>query len=269
MKKQSLSIRYRQITAPLRRLPDFIIIGAQKGGTSSLFSYLSQHPQLSLPDIKEIHFFDNHYKEGINWYRSHFPLKLINYNKKTGEASPYYLFHPHIAQRVYSHCPKAKLIVIIRNPVDRAYSHYMMQNRRKFDPLPTFEEAIAAEHKRLSEETKKLLNDPYYNSINHQRLSYLSRGMYYTQLTRWLKYFPLNQFLFIKSEDFFNDPFKELLRVYEFLGIRRKKSVNLTPQNTNDYPPMNKKTRSFLNTYFAEENKKLSEILGSNFLWKE
>jgi hypothetical protein len=268
MKRQSISDWYRQKTARFRCLPDFIIIGAQKGGTSSLLYYLSQHPQLSIHDINEIHFFDIQYLRGINWYRSLFPLKIMN--KKTGEASPYYLFHPHVAQRVYTHCPKVKLIVMLRNPVYRAYSNYMMQKQNgRFDPLHTFEEAIEIEEDKLSEEANKLLNNPLYHSIIHQRFSYLARGMYYTQLTKWLKYFPLNQFLFIKSEDFFNDPFQELLRVYQFLGIKIQKSVNLTPQNTNNYLPMNEKTRSCLYTYFAEENKKLSEILGSDFLWEE
>jgi len=269
MDHKDINLRYRLLTAQFRSLPDFIIIGAQKCGTSSLFSYLKQHPELHLSVIKEIHFFDNQYSKGINWYRSHFPLKRLVKKIKSGEASPYYLFHPLVAKRVYYHCPLVKLIVMLRNPTDRAYSHYMMQNKRKVDPVPTFEEAIEIENERLTNEIDKINNDPDYISFNHQKFSYLNRGMYYQQLSEWLKYFNLDQFLFIKSEEFFQNPSNELLKVYDFLGIRKKLPVSFDPENINYYPPMNKKTRSFLNTYFAEENKKLSQILGDKFLWEK
>jgi len=260
--------KFKRLSAPLRPFPYFIIIGAQKGGTSSLFSYLKQHSQLQLPDKKEIHFFDNDYQKGTNWYKSHFPMNIFG-NKKTGEATPYYLFHPLAPQRIFQHCPKVKLIVMLRNPVDRAYSHYMMQKKRKIDLLPTFEEAIDAEASRLRVETQRLGDEPLYKSVYHQRLSYLQRGNYYTQLMRWFNYFQKNQFLFIKSEDFFDDPLKELQRVYAFLNVRNEKPSNLKPQNTNDYKPMKSKTRHMLNEHFAFENKKLVELLGNDFLWKD
>lgn len=181
MKRSSLKDKYKLITAPLRLLPNFIIIGAQKGGTSSMFSYLKQHPQLQLPDIKEIHFFDNNYQKGSTWYKSHFPLIIVK-NKLTGEASPYYLFHPHVPQRVIQLCPKVKLIVMLRNPADRAYSHYMMQNKRKIDPLPTFEEAIDAEESRLRDETLRLGNEKPsnlkpQNTNDYQSMKSKTRGM--------------------------------------------------------------------------------------------
>ncbi|PJB55098.1 MAG: sulfotransferase [Bacteroidetes bacterium CG_4_9_14_3_um_filter_41_19] len=267
MKMQRLNNKYRELTAKYRRLPDFIIIGTQKGGTSSLFSYLRQHSQLKLSGVKEIHFFDSNYLKGTNWYKSHFPLKWVNFNKKTGEASPYYLFHPHVAKRVYDQCPKAKLIVMLRNPADRAYSHYMMQNKRKLDPLPTFEESIKAEDVRLIEETQKLLNNPGYKSFNHQKFSYLARGKYYSQIKKWLEYYPIEQFLFIKSEDFFCNPLKQLLKVQEFLEIRPEMPIDLSPMNTNNYIPISSTTKTFLNSYYADENRKLSELLGPDFSW--
>jgi len=266
--KQTINNQFRVITSSLRRLPDFIIIGAQKGGTSSMFSYLEQHPQLKLSIKKEIHFFDCNYLNSLNWYRSHFPLKWIHSNKKTGEASPYYLFHPLAAQRVFQHCPEVKIIVLLRNPVDRAYSHYMMQSKRKVDPLPTFEEAIAAEKDRLNGELEKIISNPGYVSYNHQRLSYLSRGMYYQQLTEWFKYFPIDQFLIIKSESFFENPQDELLKVYKFLDINSRFPLDLSPDNTNTYSPMLEETRISLNKYFKDENNKLSELLGGDFQWE-
>lgn len=114
--KQTIDNQFRVITSSFRRLPDFIIIGAQKGGTSSLFSFLGQHPQIKLSIQKVIHFFDCHYLEGVNWYKRHFPLKGIHYTKKTGEASPYYLFHPLAAQRVFQHWPGSKDYCIVKKP---------------------------------------------------------------------------------------------------------------------------------------------------------
>ncbi|NOR87088.1 MAG: sulfotransferase [Bacteroidales bacterium] len=250
----------------LHQVPHFIIIGAQKGGTSSLFHYLSQHPQLNLPKKKELHFFDLNYKKGIDWYKSQFP-QLSSDSFKTGEASPYYLFHPHVPQRIYKDFPNTKIIIMLRNPIDRAYSQYMMQKKRKFDSLPSFDEAIAAEPSRLKNETLKLLKIPYYKSINHQRLSYLARGMYYSQIKRWLKYFPINQFLFIKSEAFFSNSGKELQKVNDFLEIGTQIPRDLQIINKNNYPPINEKTKVFLTNYFAKENKKLADLLGQEFIW--
>ena len=244
--------------------PDFIIIGTQKGGTSSLYSYLGQHSQVELPTQKEIHFFDLKYIKGIEWYKDQFPS--IDNNKVTGEASPYYIFHPFVAKRVYNHLPKIKLIVMLRNPIDRAYSNYMMQIDKKIEPL-TFELAIEEEDKRLEGEIEKMLSTPNYNSFNLQKYSYIKRGEYYSQIKNWLKYFNLEQFHFIKSEDFFNDPTKELFEVHDFLDIKQEKPISLKPVNTNEYQQMNPKTRKNLSLYFAEESQKLSQLIGNNFNW--
>jgi hypothetical protein len=264
-----LIYRWRITTATLRRLPDFIIIGAQKGGTSSLFSYLNQHPELTLSFVKEVHFFDVNYSHGIKWYKSHFPFKFIHPNFKTGEASPYYLFHPLAAQRVYRHCPFVKIIVLLRNPVDRAYSHYIMQHKKQIEPLPTFEEAIQTEDERLSGEIEKIRNDPQYFSFNHQHYSYLMRGLYFQQISEWLKIFPYNRFLFLRSEDFFNNTQNELQKVYNFLEIPLFIPPDLNPENTNSYPPMEENTRRILEQYYADENKKLACLLGNQFLWEK
>ncbi|MEA3445693.1 MAG: sulfotransferase domain-containing protein, partial [Bacteroidota bacterium] len=197
----------------MHSLPDFIIIGAQKCGTTSLFAYLKQHSEIDLPEEKEIHYFDNKYDKGIEWYKSQFP---DNSGKISGEATPYYLFHPHVKERIFKHCPNTKLIVMLRNSTDRAYSHFVMEKNRNNEPLLTFEDAIVAEPIRLEKEQNKINNDPKYCSKIHQRFSYLSRGKYYSQITEWLKYFPLERFLFIKSERFFMNPEKELHRVFYF-----------------------------------------------------
>lgn len=247
------------------QLPYFIIIGAQKGGTSSLFYYLKQHSQLNLPNVKEIHFFDLNFNKGIDWYKQQFPQTSLSV-KKTGEASPYYLFHPHVPERVFKCCPSVKLIVMLRNPIDRAYSHYMMQ-RKKWIEYLTFEKAFKSESKWIAKETMKLLENPAYQSKIHQKRSYFERGKYYTQIKKWLNYFPANQFLFVKSESFFDEPLQELSKVYSFLNIRYEHPENLSPQNVNEYKAMSPKMRSLLSVYYKQDIEKLSELLGDKYSW--
>ncbi len=151
-----LNYKLRNITSRLRVVPDFPIVGAMKSGTSSLYLYTTQHPHV-LPALKvEVHYFDINFNRGNKWYRSHFPTifykfisRLIKRHKMiTGEASPYYLFFPHSAQRIYTTFPNLKIIIILRNPVDRAYSHYFHSTRGGFESL-SFEEAVKKESERL------------------------------------------------------------------------------------------------------------------------
>ncbi len=265
----ALPKKWQTLTAPFRRLPDFIIIGVQKGGTSSLFSYLGQHPQMILPGVKELHFFDNNFSQGINWYREHFPCKYIHPGSKTGEATPYYFRHPHAPRRVSEVCPEAKLIVLLRNPADRAYSHYQMQVKNKVFELQGFEDAIAREKDMLKGEFEKMVKDTAYYSFNHQKFSYLARGLYAEQVRQWLVFFRPEQFLFLRSEDFFRDPGSELLRVHEFLGITPQLPSDLRPVNTNTYEPIKMSTRVALNAFFEQDMNELAGMLGDKFLWKD
>ena len=139
-------------------LPDFFIIGAKKCGTTFLYHLLGQHPHVEAAKKKEIHYFDHHFSKGNDWYRSHFPPPTWKEGRRsiTGESSPYYLFHPHAARRMAGVVPRARLIVLLRNPVDRAYSHYHQEAGRGHEPL-TFEEAIEAEEARLRGERDRML----------------------------------------------------------------------------------------------------------------
>src|SRR5437016_5579333 len=163
--------------------PHFIIIGAQRCGTTSLFEYLARHPSFSLPSQKELHFFDYQYHNGADWYRKQFPLLLGGVI--TGEASPYYLLHPHVPRRIRDWNPDVKLIVLLRNPVDRAYSHYYHEVRLEAEPLD-FEAALDVEAERMEGQVERMRADPYYYSYNHQHFSYVSRGIYIHQLESWM-----------------------------------------------------------------------------------
>jgi hypothetical protein len=247
--------------------PDFLIIGAQKCGTSSLFHYLSQHPDLNLPSEKEIQFFTLEYKKGWNWYRNQFPRKSLFSQKLTGEASPYYLFHPLVPERVAKHLPKIKLIVMLRDPVDRAYSHFWHEKKYKTESLDSFEEAISKEPERINLDEQKLINNEIIQSQSFRSYSYLDRGMYYKQISRWLRFYKLGQMHFIKSEDFFENPEAELTELYRFLEIRQIMPVNMTPQNTNIYPKLEAEIRERVAFNFEEDSKKLYELLGDKFVW--
>lgn len=248
-----LKYYYRRLTSPLRRLPDFIIIGAQKSGTSSLYYYLSQHPSLTLSVTKEVHYYNYYRRQGKNlsWYKSFFPLKIKSVNKKTGEASPYYLFDEGAAEQIKRDIPNVKLIALLRNPIDRAYSAYNMNVTRGNRQIPrTFEQAIANQN--LSMEASEV---------------YLLRGNYAEHIKKWLKHFRREQFLFIKSEEFFNDPRSTLQKVYNFLEIDENYPDNLSAQEIGAYSELSTQTRARLENYYARPNRELAELLGDEFQW--
>jgi hypothetical protein len=270
IKKKMIKVNFNQnyLTAPFRKLPDFIIIGAQKSGTTALYTYLSGHPCLKLSSIKEVHYFDLNYSKGLNWYKSHFPDKLFNNKFLTGEATPYYFFHPLAPGRIKKHLPAVKFILLLRDPVDRAYSHYLMQKRKDMEPCSTFEEAIEAEPDRTNAESLRVSDDPSYYSFNHQHLTYLERGKYYSQLSHWLNYFRLEQFLIINSEDFYFKPIDELEKVYSFLEVDTIFPKAIVPQVPENFTPMNPETRAYLRDFYKEDTFKLFGLLGREFNWQ-
>lgn len=262
-------------TARFRLLPSFIIIGTQKGGTSSLYEYLTQHPWILPARKKEIHFFDTaDFAWGIDWYRAHFQLGLpknlteraARRNVLTGEASPYYLPYPHSAQRIAKMLPDVGLIVMLRDPVDRALSHYYHQVRKGREQL-SFEAAIEAEMERLCGEYDRMLQDETYYSYPYWAYSYLARGIYVDQLKHWLKVFPREQFLFIKSEDFFADPSSSFKRTLRFLGIPEIDLADYKKQNAGTYSGMSQEVRRKLREYFRPYNERLYDLLGIDFAW--
>lgn len=254
-------------TGKRSRLPDFLIIGVQRGGTTSLYDYLTRHRRIAKAARKEVHFFDLNYSEGTGWYRSHFPWWAgFRRGVITGEASPYYIFHPAVPQRVEETCPDVKLIVVFRDPVDRAFSHYQLARRRGWESL-TFEEAIRTEHERLEGEATKLL-DPSYQSFEYQNLSYVARGLYADQVENWTRYFSLERFLFLRSEDLYEDPGSVLGSTLAFLG--------LDPIDLESYPQRNRgsyeervpdDSRAYLIELYHPHNLRLYEMIGRDMGW--
>ncbi|HLO49759.1 MAG TPA: sulfotransferase domain-containing protein [Kamptonema sp.] len=251
----------------LAKPPDFIIIGVQKGGTTSLYNYLIQHPQIAAAAQKEVHFFDLNFEKGIEWYSSQFPDIAENKHLLAGEASPYYIFHPRVPQRIYDLFPQVKLIVLLRNPVDRAISHYHYYVKIQYEHL-SLEDAIAAEPSRLQGEIEKLLASETYYSYNHQHHTYLSRGIYADQLPAWMTLFPKEQILILKSEDLYAKPAATFNTTLEFLNLPPHQLDNYGKHNSGEYPPVSKEIYQQLVEYFRPHNQRLTEYLGRDFGWE-
>jgi hypothetical protein len=250
-------------------LPDFLIIGAQKSGTNSLYDLLSEHPGVERAITKELNYFNLHFEKGIEWYRSQLPLPRRNEEHKpiTGEATPDYLFYPEAAKRAAQVVPQARLIVLLRNPVDRAYSHYHHQIRKGRETL-SFEEAIEAEQARLRGEMDKMPKNEHYNGFNYRHFSYLSRGIYVDQLLRWSEFFSKDQMLVLKSEDFFERAPETLKLVLDFLHLSDWQPETWEIRNKGYYEQeMNPATRRRLEEYFEPHNRRLYEYLGVDFGW--
>jgi hypothetical protein len=263
----------RLLTRRSRALPTFLIIGAQKAGTTALFLYLSGHPSVRPPIEKEIGYFSTLYGNGLSWYRAHFPLRPRTWFDQargipfaTGEATPYYLFHPRTPRRVAACLPDAKLIVLLRNPVDRAYSHHQHRLRLGIEHLP-FEEALAAEEGRIAGERERMLRDDGYESRAFNEFSYKARGRYAEQLAEWLKHFRREQLLVLVSERLFDDPERHFARVLEFLELPQWRPDNFRPWNEGYYEPMEPLVRRSLVDYFRPHNERLRDEFGVETDW--
>lgn len=252
-------------------LPDFIIIGAQKSGTTSLFSYLSQHPQILPSFKKEVHFFDgglnpevDSYQNGINWYRLRFPKKKKS--QKVFEASPFYIFNPLVPKRIFDHIPKVKIIAILRNPTERAISQYFHSQSGKNESL-SISDAFEEEENRLR--IAKESGD--YKIKAYREHSYKNRGLYKEQLERFFKYFPKQQILVLNFDELINQPEAELEKTFEFVGVEKKfKVTNLKAKNiSSNRKEVRPDIYDYLNKYFHNHNMELYDLLGKNFGWEE
>ena len=269
-----LQNKFRIITSHLREPPDFVIIGAQKAGTTSLYNFIIRHPTIAPASRKEIDYFSMRYYLGELWYRSNFPTNLSRrrFYKKTGqkllsgEASPSYLFYPRVSSRMREDLPDAKLIVILRNPVDRAYSHYQHTLRQNNETL-SFEKAIELEEKRCVGEREQMIKDPDFVSNDYRRYSYLSIGVYADHLENWFKHYDRKRFLILTTEDLRKNPQQILKQVFDFLEVPFVQVGNLTDENVGRYKKMDEGTRESLVEYFKPHNDRLYKMLQRSFEW--
>jgi Sulfotransferase domain len=265
---------YGAATSFARPLPDFLIIGAQKAGTTSLYTCLRWHPAITGPIWKEVSYFDLHYARRVAWYRGNFPTNLpaplsrrhSRVQRNVGEASPSYLFHPLAPERVAALIPNVRLIALLRNPIDRALSHYHHEVALRRERLP-FEEALEQEEARTHREFERIRSDPRYFSHAWWNFTYLARGRYAEQLERWLTIFPPEQMLILPSEQFFETPGKVYARVLEFLGAHPHQLASYPHIFRRDYPAMNPATRRKLTDYYREPNERLYRLLNCDLPW--
>jgi len=263
----------RMLNAGSRPLPDFLIIGAQRCGTTSLYRYLEKHPQvIGAAPSKGVHYFDVHHERSLRWYRAHFPTRRrrerVVKRAVTGEASPYYVFHPHGPDRVRAAVPNVRLILMVRDPVVRAFSQYQQEYARGFEDAETFERALELELGRLAGERERMLADPGYDSRAMQHHAYVARGEYAPQLEAWRSRFDPDQLHVIQAEEFFAEPAAVYGRVLEFLGLDMPaRPPQFKAHNARPAGGMLPETRARLAEHFAEPNRRLEELLGRRRGW--
>ena len=283
---------WRHLTARWRHLPDFLIIGGAKCGTSSLYDFIVRHPEIEAAHSKELVYWPDPIKGGLDWYRANFPP--TRRSCLTGEADPTYFALPGVPAQMKAALPDVKLIVILRDPVERAYSHYnFYRTRNRLESCNTFEAALELEEPRglAAERVRRIISSmygggngqvddapplptrvnmydllPWATRIFHQYTTY---GHYADHLEKWFEYYPRRQFLILSTTDMKHDRQAVLNRVYDFLGVS---SFMLDDAVPNLYVgryelPINEQTRQRLAKHFAPYNERLYRLVGRDFGW--
>jgi len=271
-------LRARRLTASARTLPDVLLIGGQRCGTSSLFKWLSRHPQMAPALRKEVDYFSLDHELGEQWYRAHFPLEARRRWSATRdrpwlafEATPTYVFDPRAPERAAHLVPTAKLIALLRDPVERAVSHYHHNVRHQLERL-SLEDALRAESERLAPEWTHIEEDPDHRAIRLRRFSYVARGRYAEQLERWFASYPIEHVLVLRSEDLFAAPGDGLERITDFLGVERwhpPEFRNYSSVGGLDEAPAapSHEALAFLRAALEAPNAALTDLMGPAFTW--
>jgi len=255
----------RRLTSRWRPLPGVIIIGAQRSGTTSLFDVMRRHDEIEGAAVKEIHFFDEHFRRGLSWYRSFFRVPHED-SVLPMEATPFYLAHPHAPQRIAQHVPDAKLIALLRDPTSRAISHYRYSVALGREPLP-FLEALKAEEERIDDEWNRMVQDPRYTSPRFRAYSYKHRGRYAEQIDRFLEHVPADQILLLNMGDLVARPHTLLSQISQFLDIADfPEDIVVSKRNASSTGAVDDpEAVEYLNAYFEPLNEHLARDHGISF----
>jgi hypothetical protein len=265
-----------RLTSGRRVLPGFLITGGQRCGTTSMYRVLRAHPSVLPPVLhKGVHYFDTNYAKGLGWYRAHFPLAATAraVERRTGvpaqafESSPYYMFHPLAAERIAADLPGVKLIVLLRDPVERAYSAHAHELARGYEDQD-FRTALDLEESRLAGEAERLAADPRYHSHSHQHHAYVERGRYAVHLERLEKIFGRERIHVVDSHRFFTEPEPVYDGVLDFLGLPHTGYPPFERHNARPRVPLAEDLRARLDAHFAPYDERLEEWLGRPVSWR-
>jgi hypothetical protein len=275
--KDSL-VRHAERTSDRRPPPDWLIIGTKRGGTTSLWNYLVEHPLVPrlYPawNTKSTHYFEENWHRGEAWFRSHFPTvrqrdalaRRYGAAPRAGEASPLYMFDPRVPARVRALLPDVRLVVLLRDPVERAYSHWKERRTEGTEPLD-FPAALAAEQRRTAGERDRMMADPAYHSEAYDRFSYRARGRYVEHLRAWLGLFDRRQLLVLASEALYAEPAATHRRVLDFLGLPPHELERYPVYNDRRSAPLDPAVRAELTDYYRPYNAALRSLLDLDAPW--
>jgi hypothetical protein len=264
----------RRIMRGPRAMPHFILVGAQKSGTSSMFAYLRQHPQIVRPVFKELYYFDRHYQRGLRWYGCNFPSRasLERRNDRVGrahltfEATATYIFDDQVPGRIARDIDTRKFIVLLRNPVDRAISAYW-HARRMGRETRTLDEALQADLVRYEAERAFEEGHGPAPAGPPPRPAYLRRGIYHESVSRWHDAFAPESLLVIPSERMFAEPASAMARVFSFLDLPPAPAIDYAPQNVGGYRDSDTDARRLLQDFYRPHNERLAAITGLALSW--
>ena len=259
-------------TARWRASPDFLVVGAQRAGTTTLYRLLSEHPEVVRPAVwKGIGYFDVHYARGLRWYLGHFPLRRRTRGgegpaKLTFESSGYYLFHPLAPERIARDLPRVRVVVSVRDPVQRSYSAYRHEHARGFE-TESFERALELEPERLAGEAARFAADPLHRSFSHRHHAYLGRSQYSEQIQRYVDALGANRVHVFDADRFFTEPAEEFATLQEWLGLTVRPVPFLERLNARPGPPLDTALEARLRAHFAPYDAALERLMGRRPSW--
>ncbi len=281
-----LRVHLRSLNDLERLIPSFLIIGAMKAGTTSLFRYLCDHPCIAPPVVKEIDYFNFNWSRPATWYTAHFPVATAApAGTLTGEASTGYLVHPRAARRALERLPDARVIVLLRDPVTRTLSHYFHERRIGLESRPP-DEALFADESRTAFTLSPNLEGQWFAALNGgsrrsaaaadllqrcpMHLAYINLSRYADHLPAWLDAYGRERVLVLSSEEMFADSLGTLNKTLAFLGLDAMPRADLLIHNVGKYPEsVDADIIARLRAEFVEPNERLFALLGRDFGWND